>query len=334
MKILILRFSSIGDIVLTTPVLRCLKKQLPNAEIHFATKASFKNIVEPNTNIDKRFYLQNSLNDLVKQLRAEQYDVIIDLHNNLRTLIVKLQLKAPSFSFNKLNFKKWLAVNLKLEVLPKQHIVDRYIGAAKYLGVKNDSEGLDYFFTPGEKIDPHELPLTHIHGFVAVAIGALHNTKKLPVEKIISICKKIKAPIILLGGKEDAEIGEAIKNAVGITVFNGCGKFTLSESASILQLAKKVVTHDTGLMHIAAALKKDITSIWGNTVPQFGMYPYFGNKEKYADKYRLNSHLFEVKGLSCRPCSKIGFDKCPKKHFKCMMLQNEDDIAAEINGIK
>jgi ADP-heptose:LPS heptosyltransferase len=313
--------------VLTSPVLRCLKKQLTGAEIHFATKLSFKDIVEPNPYIDKTFYLNDSLKALIKQLRAEKYDAIIDLHNNARTLLIKLHLNAPSFSFNKLNVRKWLAINFKWNVLPQKHIVDRYIETARYLGIKNDGDGLDYFFMPGGKIDSADLPLSHIHGFVAVVIGAKHYTKKLPVEKLIALCKKIKAPIILLGGAEDAALGDVIKNAAGITVFNGCGKFTLSQSASILQLAKKVVTHDTGLMHIAAALKKDITAVWGNTFPQFGMYPYFGSKEKHADMYLLNSHNFEVTGLNCRPCSKIGFERCPKKHFKCMMLQDETKIA-------
>lgn len=332
MKILVIRFSSIGDIVLTTPVVRCLKKQLPNAQIHFVTKAAFKTIIETNTNIDKCYYLQNSLGELIRQLRKENYDVIIDLHNNLRSLMVKMQLNAPSFSFNKLNLRKWLAVNFKWKVLPEKHIVDRYIDTARFIGVKNDGEGLEFFFKREEIIDTADLPLTHIHGFVAVAIGGNHNTKKLPAEKLIAICKNIKAPIILLGGKEDEEMGDKIKNAVGITAYNTCGKLTLSQSASILQLAKKVITHDTGLMHIAAALKKDVTSVWGNTIPEFGMYPYFGSKGKYDDLYQRNSHIFEVEGLSCRPCSKIGFDKCPKKHFKCMMLQDEVKIAAAINS--
>lgn len=195
LKILILRFSSIGDIVLSSPAVRCLKKQVPGAEIHFATKALFKDIIEPNVYIDKKFYLQNSLRALIKQLRAEKYDVIIDLHNNLRTLLVKLQLKAPSFSFNKLNFRKWLMVNLKWNVLPQKHIVDRYIETAKQLSVKNDGEGLDYFFTPGEKIDIAGLPLTHIHGFVAVAIGAKHYTKKLPAKSWLPFAKKLMRPL-------------------------------------------------------------------------------------------------------------------------------------------
>ena len=114
MKILIIRFSSIGDIVLTTPVIRTLKTQLEDAEIHYATKVQYKSILEFNPYIDKLFFLEGSVSKLIDQLRAEQYDYIIDLHRNLRTRIIKTALNRKSFSFDKINFKKWLKVNLKI----------------------------------------------------------------------------------------------------------------------------------------------------------------------------------------------------------------------------
>src|SRR6187431_504279 len=127
MKILILRFSSIGDIVLTTPVIRCLKKQLPGVEIHYATKNVFKGILENNPYVNKVHTLSVSTSDLIKELKAEKFDIVIDLHKNLRTTKIKWALGAKSYSFDKLNIKKWLFVNWKFKVMPDKHIVDRYI---------------------------------------------------------------------------------------------------------------------------------------------------------------------------------------------------------------
>jgi ADP-heptose:LPS heptosyltransferase len=149
-----------------------------------------------------------------------------------------------------------------------------------------------------------------------VVIGGQHATKMMPLAKLIEVCHALKSPVVLLGGPEDAAKGEAISDAIGPQVFNACGKFKLDESASLVQQALWVISHDTGLMHVAAAFKKRIVSVWGNTVPELGMHPYLPD---------AGSKMVEVKNLSCRPCSKIGFSKCPKKHFQCMD-HDVDDI--------
>jgi ADP-heptose:LPS heptosyltransferase len=185
--------------------------------------------------------------------------------------------------------------------------------------VKNDNEGLDYFIGESNKVNLVELPTTHQNGYIAFAIGAQHFTKRLPIHKIISICKQINQPIILLGGKEDAETAKKITNTVGTNIYNACGKYSINQSASLLEQSKVLITHDTGLMHIGVALGIKIVSVWGNTVPAFGMYPYYpNNPEKYT--------IIENNNLKCRPCSKIGYDKCPKKHFKCMEDIDEGEI--------
>jgi ADP-heptose:LPS heptosyltransferase len=311
-KILILRFSSIGDIVLTTPVIRNLKQQMPSAEIHYCTKAPFKDLIQDNPYLDKIFLLEKDLSELVIRLKAEKYDYIIDLHHNLRTRIIKWRLGTKSFSFNKLNFKKWLYVNAKINLLPDVHIVDRYMDTLKKFNIKNDLKGLDYFIPSTDEVNISHFPDSYRHGFIAFAIGAQHYTKKLPPDRIIELCEKINQPIILLGGKEDEEVGKYveayfIRKNKEFKIYNACGKFRLNQSASIINQAQAIYTHDTGLMHIAAALKKSVFSIWGNTVPAFGMYPYL-----------TEFKILERKGLSCRPCSKIGYKKCPKEHFKCM----------------
>lgn len=306
-KFLILRFSSIGDIVLTTPVTRCIKKQYPNAEVHYATKQSFKVLVENNPYIDQYHLLGKSLNEFIATLKAENFDYIIDLHNNLRTSIIKFRLSsAKSFSFEKLNFKKWLLVNLKINQMPDVHIVDRYLKTTESLGVINDNQGLDYFIPAKDIVQINE-------PYIAFAIGGQHATKKLPTTRIIEICQKLSGKIMLLGGKEDATAAEEIEKAVGVNIINACGKYNLNQSASLVQQSAYLITHDTGLMHIASALKKKVISIWGNTVPEFGMYPYL-----------TEFKIIENKNLSCRPCSKIGYSKCPKGHFKCMSELNLD----------
>lgn len=325
MKILILRFSSIGDIVLTTPVPRTLKVQLEDTEIHYCTKTAYAGLLEHNPYIDKVHTLGDSLGTLIKTLSAERFDYVIDLHNNLRTWIIKLRLGVKSYSFGKLNWQKWLLVRFKINRLPNVHVVDRYMETVQPLGVKMDSLGLDYFIPEKDEVEQDWLPESHRSGYVVYAIGGQHATKKLPFERMVELCDRINKPLILLGGKEDAEMGERIARFFERTdqsqpfeeklselgkktlVYNACGKYNLNQSASLVKGAQAVFTHDTGLMHIAAAFRKQVFSIWGNTIPAFGMYPY-----------RTQFTIFENNKLSCRPCSKIGHGACPKGHFKCM----------------
>lgn len=313
-KYLVVRFSSIGDIVLTTPVIRCLKNQVQDARIHYVTKERFTPILSSNPYIDHIHSYSGNLNALISELKNEHFDYIIDLHHNLRSALLKSRIRIISFSFPKLNVQKWLLVNLKINRLPDMHIVDRYFKTVRLFDVTNDNQGLDYFI-PEEDIVPLEsLPVEFRKGYIAFAIGGLYTTKKLTAEKIIGICKTVDKPVILLGGKDDTETGSEIAEEAGKTIYNACGTYSINQSASLVRQAELVITHDTGLMHIAAAFRKKIISIWGNTIPEFGMYPYHPDPA---------SVIIQVPNLSCRPCSKIGFDKCPKKHFKCI---NDIDI--------
>lgn len=309
-KILLVRFSSIGDIVLTSPVVRCLKKQLPDAEVHFLTKRSFSSVIEHNPYIDKKWFIEKEPSEILNELKAERFELIVDLHHNLRTKKLKLALGNRSVAFDKVNLQKWVLVNFKIDVLPKVHIVDRYMETVKSLGVKNDLLGLDYFITEKEESAVRAF-LPPGKAFVAWVIGAKHFTKQLPAEKIIAFAKSISSPIVLLGGTEDVSMGKKIQSALSENVIDLCGKLSLNESAAVIKNAERVYTNDTGLMHIAAAFKKEIVSFWGNTVPEFGMYPYLPGMEE-------KSTIVENRELSCRPCSKIGFSKCPRGHFRCM----------------
>ena len=324
-KFLIIRFSSIGDIVLTTPVIRCLKKQVEGAVIHYVTKRSFKDVLKANPYIDKLWLFDDNMNDLSSRLLEENYDHIIDLHNSLRSGILKRKLKLPSFTVNKLNLEKWLMVNLKINRLPDRHIVDRYMDTLHFFDVNNDHEGLDYFLTGDDCKLPLEVSSSLPDKFLSLVIGAKHFTKKAPPEKLAEICDKLKLPVLILGGPDDnASAERLVKLSSNKKLINLCGKLHLNQSAHLVKRSGLVISHDTGLMHIAAAFKKKIISIWGNTIPEFGMYPYLPDDQ---------SVIFEVNGLSCRPCSKIGFSKCPRKHFKCMLDHDANAIAEVANRI-
>jgi len=322
-KFLIIRFSSIGDIVLTTPVIRCLKKQVPDAEIHFLTKDTFRSIVEHNPYIDKLYVLAHSWELMIEELKVEEYDYIINLHHNTKTLQIKNALKKKSFSFYKLNIQKYFYTAFKINMLPDVHIVDRYLKTVTSFGVKNDGAGLDYFIAEQEKIKRQDIPASHTAGYIACVIGAAHGTKRWPIHKWKEFCTKMNHPIILLGGSEDRVNGDEIAAVDTIKVYNACGKFKLNESADLVRNAKLVISNDTGLMHIAAAFKRPVISLWGNTVPAFGMYPYYGDAP-------VSDVIMQTNKLFCRPCSKIGYNKCPLGHFKCMEKIEVDEVINKV----
>ena len=292
---------------------------MKGAEIHFVCKKRFSEVLQHNPNISKHHYLGSSLRQLIESLKEEKFDLIIDLHNNIRTRVLCSRLGVKRVTFHKLNYEKWLMVNLNIYKLPHISIVDRYFNALNPLNIQNDNNGLDFFISHDEEVQLKTLPAAFQNGYIGFVIGAAHYTKKLPVTKITNLINKLNKPVILLGGKDDAKNAEQIISESTGMIFNACGPYTIGQSASLVKQSDCIITHDTGLMHIAAAFNKKIISIWGNTIPEFGMFPYFKNGEG-------ESSLHQVEGLSCRPCSKIGYPRCPKGHFKCMNLIDEEKI--------
>lgn len=324
-KFLLIRFSSIGDIVLTTPVARHLKQQVDGAEIHYLTKSNYASLLEANPYIDRIHSYQGDMKACIALLKSEGFDYVIDLHHNIRSARIKYGMKRIAFSVNKLNWKKWLLVSLKLDRLPDRHMVDRNLDTIRTFIDEADKGGLDYFIPENSELSLESLPEAFKKGYVGLSIGAQHETKKLPVESLITLCQKLDYPVVILGGPEDRERAEQITSSLpGKDVLNACGAYSIHQSASLVRQARVLLTHDTGLMHIGAAFQKKIISVWGNTVPGFGMYPY---------RAHSSSVQFEVAGLSCRPCSKIGYQKCPRKHFKCMQDQDLDGMAASVKDL-
>lgn len=327
MKFLVIRFSSIGDIILTSPVVRALKQQVPGAEVHFLTKAEFAPLVAHSPYIHRMHTLGDDLREVLPALRQERFDLVVDLHHNARTLRVKRALGVPRKSFHKANVEKWLLVNLKMDRMPRHadgrplHIVDRYLGTVAHLGVKNDGRGLDLFIPPEREVDLSTLPPPHRDGYVALCIGGGHATKRLPTERSVALAQRIKGPIVIIGGPDGSAVARVIADAVGGRAYDATGRYDLLGSASLIRQARSVIAHDSGAMHMASAFRKNVVSVWGNTVPLFGMGPYIPEHPERA-------HISEVTGLDCRPCSKIGFEQCPQGHFHCMFNQDIDRIAA------
>jgi ADP-heptose:LPS heptosyltransferase len=308
--------------VLTTPVVRCLKTQVKEAEVHYLTKSKFAPILKSNTYIDKIHILKNSFHELKRELTAEGFDYIIDLHRNLRTQRVKSFLHRYSFTFNKLNVKKWLLVNFKINRLPDEHIVERYFETVIPFSVVNDNKGLDFFIHKTDEVELSLILPGIDNPYLLIVAGGGHFTKQIPAEKIIEIITALDFPVVLIGGPEDREKADEIEKQVSKKVFNLTGKLNINQSASLIRQSEIILTPDTGMMHIASAFKKNIFSVWGNTIPEFGMYPYMPGP---------GSEIFEVKNLKCRPCSKIGFKKCPKKHFHCMIKQDYVSLINKLN---
>jgi ADP-heptose:LPS heptosyltransferase len=327
--------------VLTTPVIRCVKEQL-NAEIHFLTKEGFRGILEYNPHLTRVWSIKKDLDEVAADLQNEGFTSVIDLHNNLRCRMLSFKLwHADFYRFNKLNREKWLLTNFKINRLPDVHIVQRYLATAAPLGVVDDGKGLEYY--PGDAVVDYGFLGEELQSskerteeqsqlasppYLAFVIGAAHATKRLTEAKIIAFCQTYQGTTLLLGGPAEKEQGERIAQFAGDHVVNTCGKFSLHQSAILVRDAAAVRTHDTGMMHIAAAFHKPIISVWGNTVPDFGMYPYLPGQEEVEKTRRV-----EVKGLGCRPCSKIGYAECPKGHFRCVEDISITEIVEKVEGV-
>lgn len=299
---------------MTTPVFRALATQL-GAEVHLLTKRQFQSVVADNP------YLRNtycwSEGAVVPQLRSERYDLIVDLHGNLRSHLLTMRLGVPAVGFRKRNLEKSL-LGRGIDLLGRMHLVDRYFRSLRPLGVRDDGEGLDYSVRDAEVAAAERLTTSLGRGYVAVVLGATHVTKRMTTGFIAEVVERLDRPTVLLGGPDVRELAAAVSGQLegrGAVMLNLCGSVPLRDSIAVLAKASGVVTGDTGLMHAAAALGRPMVVVWGNTVPQLGLYPYYAKAEVGRCAYA------EVGGLGCRPCSRIGYESCPRGHFKCMHEQ-------------
>ena len=311
-KILIIRFSSIGDIILTTPVIRCLKKQY-NYNIHYLTKSKYLQLIESNPYIDKCYSINKSISEILVDLQEEKYDYIIDLHNNFRSFFLKKKLNISSDTLYKESFEKWLYVQTGFNIIKSTHVVHRYFKAFKKISIINDGQGLDYFINPKINQVPFLNNFDFDKKYIVWILGGTYIQKRLSKRKVLDISNQFNLPIIFLGG-EDAKIdGDYIfKNRLYKSTYNLCGKLTFDQSAWVIKKSQLVLTNDTGFMHISAAFQKKIISFWGCTKPSLGMYPYVS--DELSTMIVSNPHK--------APCSKLG-NKCVYSKNGCI---NDIDI--------
>jgi len=316
-KFLVIRFSSIGDIVLSTPVVRHLKKYVHGgAEVHFLTKKGFAPLLAENPYIDRIHTIEKSTHEVREIIKKENFDFIIDLHNNVRSRMIKKKTKVLDFTINKRNWEKWLWVNFGINKMPNEHIVDRYMDCISSFDIENDGLGLDFFIPENAKIESREK-------FVAWVIGAAHLGKRFSQDKLMELIPLIDYPIKLIGGSEEKNLGEFLAQKFR-RVENFAGKLSLHQSASLIEQSQIVITPDTGMMHIAAALQKKTLSYWGCTHPGLGMYPYM-NKENYR--------ILMPKGGRQKPCSKLG-NRCKyDQKDPCPNMIEKDDFMLAIEEL-
>jgi heptosyltransferase-2 len=317
LKILIIRLSSIGDILLTTPFLRQIKSKYPKAEVDFIVKQEYKDLLRFNPRIDNLYTLETGsdsgvLRKIKKGLRIKAYDILFDLHNNLRSNYLRRGIGAKYIKkIHKNKLSQILLVKFKInsyrDIIP---IPQRYLNVGKDFDIQDDNKGLELYWN--QKINSSvdkKIEFGEGEPIICFAPGAAHYTKRWPKEHFNELCKLITNNtdfnIVLLGGKTDKDLGNYLEE--NNQVYNYIGKLDLLETANLMSRASALVTNDTGLMHMGTAVNIPVLALFGSTVKAFGFFPYRGQ-----------TMVLEKKDLSCRPCTHIGRDECPKKHFLCL----------------
>ena len=305
-RILIIRLSSLGDILLTTPFIRAIKTQFPNIKIDMLIREEYADVLKQNPFIDNKFLLKKndkSNIDLIERLRINNYELVIDLQNNLRSKKVVSLLKIKCVKFDKRSFDKFLLVNFKINKLREApQIPIRYSNTIQNL--KLDEQGLDLFTDKSANTE-----LSGKNNLIGFCPGARHFTKRWPKEYFVELGNRLKQNgyrIVLFGGKIDKEICAELVDKISGAI-NLSNNDELLQTAADMKLCKAVVCNDSGLMHTASATGTKVLAIFGSTVKEFGFAPY-----------NCRNLILENNLLTCRPCSHIGRSDCPKKHFDCM----------------
>lgn len=300
--------------------MRCVRHAFPEAEVHFATKEAYQDVVKHNPNIDVLRPLGSEWQPYLSTFKGESFDLLIDLHKNIRTKMLKSVLQVGTYvTYNKRNWSKWLLVHLKQNRLNGYSVNDSYFNGLAAVGVHYDGQGLDVYL--GNEVAAMALPSTP---YVAVVLGAKYATKRAPNEKLDALMSQIEKPVVLIGGESEKKLSDFLTSKHD-KVSSRVGEATLLESGWLLKNAHSILTHDTGMMHIAAAFDKDMAVLWGSSVKEFGFSPL------YREGAGARVTHFVQDDLACRPCSKLGKAACPKAHFKCMNDHDYTRVAAFLN---
>ncbi len=338
MRILVIRLSAIGDIVLTAAALRCLRLRYgERLELHFLVKKEYKAAAALLREVDLLHeYDKKAPKYGLGDLQKIDFDAVVDLQNSWRTLLLRWRLRSrQTLVLDKLNLRKWLYVQLKMPLMPDRHTALRYTDVFRPLGVAYDGRGLAEGLRVVETAD---LLPAGTSERIAIAIGAAHATKRIPTDILAAVIERLAASgrgVLLLGaGAADEERAAEIMQQLPVEIVKGAwavslvGKLSLAQSVAAVERAAAVLAGDTGLMHIAAALCRPLVLVWGNTSPQLGMSAFY--PEELAQKRFVS---MEISGLACRPCSKLGKKDCPRLHFDCMRRHSAAEIAANLLGL-
>ncbi len=304
---MIVRFSSLGDVILTTPLIRSLKNKYPEIEIDFCIKNEYVDVLRYNPYIRSIIVYTNTdgeISKLRETIIGNDYDLIIDLQNNYRSKTLLQGIKKPVQKFIKHSFLKFLLVRFKVNLMSRMpQIPVRY--AKTLRNFELDKQGLDLFLPKDIKAD-----LPPGNNYIALCPGSKHYTKMWPYDYYIELGEILRLhdyTVVVFGGKMEKELCKTIAAKIPGAI-DVCNDDNLYKTAANMQMCSAVVSNDSGLIHIASALQKPILAIFGSTVKEFGFTPY-----------RTKNKVIQDENLSCRPCSHIGRANCPKKHFHCML---------------
>lgn len=301
-KILLIRFSSLGDIILSFPLINALKKEYPESEIHYLTKSAYKAILELNPAISKIILFNGQpLSELKSEIKSTGYDLVLDIHKNFRSILLTLFTGLNVKRYRKDTIKKFLLVKFKINLF--KEITPVYKKYIKAVGDKFAKKFSHYTSTELE----FDRTRKYDFNYIVTAPSSKHFTKTYPKEKFVDYIKSSKLKIILVGddSNNDKEICEYIENET--IAINLCGRLSYSELANVVLNSEYVVTNDSSILHFSEMLGKNVKAIFGSTVKEFGFFPQLEN-----------SLVVENKNLKCRPCTHIGLPACPLGHFKCM----------------
>jgi len=332
-NILIIRFSSIGDVLLATPLIRILREKFPNASIDFIVRREYAELLQHNPYLSHLIVFDSSegfksLRKLKNELKHASYDIVLDIHNSIRSRYLRKCLRFPVRTIHKRILQRFLLIHCKWNfyngIVP---VAERYLETASCLGIENDGKGLDIFL-PQEINARVETQLREDVKSKNVVIGicptARHKTKEWLPDRFIALAlrlhKDTNAAFLVFGGREDREYCSTIVHQINAecndtAAINYAGQFSLLETASAMQRCAVIVTNDSGLMHVAAAMKRKVVAIFGSTLEEFGFFPY-----------GTRAIVVERNEVRCRPCSHIGKEECPKKHFRCMNEISVDEV--------
>jgi lipopolysaccharide heptosyltransferase II len=341
-KILVIRFSSLGDIILATPLLRVLHIRFPSSRIDFVVRKEYAELIRNNRNLSHLYEFDartgmTGLHKLRHQLRAEHYDLVIDIHNSLRSRYLRWMLGVNKVVvFSKHLFARTILIRFKKNFYHRViSVADRYIEPVQQFGIENDGQGLELAI-PEEiraqtAVKMKSMEIQTGKRMIGFCPSAKHATKCWPQDRFkelgVKLSKELNATILLFGGMQDKEKCSAIAQGINLSGGEGSardlsGELSILESAVAMEACDLIVTNDTGLMHVASAMKKKVVAIFGPTVREFGFFPV-GKDQVVLE--RLN--------LSCRPCSHIGGTSCPEGHFRCMNEIQVEEVIRSIQAI-